>query len=102
MNGVFCAGSWRWTRAMGPFSHARVPLSQGGHVNRKQSAVLTALERVQRFLDDNAGRLTAANASSYRKVLDEVIGRLGGHGVDQKEHVRRSAGATAKRIAARQ
>jgi hypothetical protein len=70
-------------------------------MNRKNGAVLTALERVQRFLDDNAALMPAANASPYRKTLDDAIARLGGHAVDQNEHTRLSAGARAKQLAAR-
>ena len=40
------------------------------------TATLNTLSRVQRFLDQNATPLGDINASGYRKILDDVVGKL--------------------------
>ena len=68
-------------------------------MDRKQSAVLDALEQSQAFLDRNAALLQSVNATDTRKALDDVIVRLKSMTDDQSLHARVMIAAGAKQMA---
>jgi hypothetical protein len=57
---------------------------------------LNTLSRVQRFLDLNGPTLGDINASGYRKILDDVVGKLSAHAADQTTTKRVAAAEAAK------
>jgi hypothetical protein len=57
---------------------------------------LNTLSRVQRFLDQNGPTLGDINASGYRKILDDVVGKLSAHAADQTTTKRAAAAEAAK------
>jgi hypothetical protein len=57
---------------------------------------LNTLSRVQRFLDQNGPTLGDINASGYRKILDDVVGKLSAHAADQTTTKRVAAAEAAK------
>ncbi len=60
------------------------------------AATLNTLSRVQRFLDQNGSTLGDINASGYRKILDDVVGKLSAHAADQTTTKRVAAAEAAK------
>ncbi len=60
------------------------------------AATLNTLTRVQRFLDLNGSSLGDINASGYRKILDDVVGKLSAHAADQTTTKRAAAAEAAK------
>jgi hypothetical protein len=62
----------------------------------QQNAVLDALQRVQRFLDENAALLTGVDFTTARKRLDEVVTTFSAHALDQDVGDRGAKGETAK------
>ena len=60
------------------------------------AATLNTLSRVQRFLDQNGPTLGDINASGYRKILDDVVGKLSAHAADQTTTKRTAAAEAAK------
>ena len=60
------------------------------------SVVLNTLQRVQRFMDNNADALGTLNASGYRRILDDVVTTLSSHAVNQAASKRIGSGETAK------
>lgn len=60
------------------------------------SIVLNTLQRVQSFMDANAGVLGALNRSAYRRILDAVVLTLSSHAVKQTASKRRGVAETAK------
>jgi hypothetical protein len=63
----------------------------------QQNAVLDALQRAQRFLDEHTGLLTAGvDLAAARKRLDDVTSSLTGHAFDQDAGNRAAKGETAK------
>ena len=60
------------------------------------AATLNTLTRVQRFLDLNGSSLGDINASGYRKILDDVVDKLGVHAADQTTTKRTAAAEAAK------
>jgi hypothetical protein len=61
-----------------------------------QATTLNTLTRVQRFLDDNGPALGDINASGYRKILDDVVEKLGAHAAHQTTTKRAAAAEAAK------
>jgi hypothetical protein len=60
---------------------------------------LNTLTRVQRFLDVNDPSLGDINASGYRKILDDVVGKLSEHAANQTTTKRTAAAeATKERV----
>ena len=51
---------------------------------------------MQRFLDQNGPSRGDINASGYRKILDDVVGKLSGHAADQTTTKRAAAAEAAK------
>lgn len=62
----------------------------------QHNAVLNAMQRAQRFMDTNAASLGTLNSSGYRRILDDVVGALGGHAVNQATSKRVGSGETAR------
>jgi len=62
----------------------------------QHNAVLNALQRAQRFMDANAASLGTLNASGYRHILDDVVGALSNHAVNQATSRRVGSGETAR------
>jgi hypothetical protein len=62
----------------------------------KQIAVLDAVQRAQRFLEENAALLTGADLAAGRRRLDEVVTTFTGHALDQDVGERGAKGETAK------
>lgn len=62
----------------------------------RQIAVLDAVQRAQRFLDENAALLTGADLAAGRHRLDEVATTFTAHALDQDVGDRGSKGETAK------
>jgi hypothetical protein len=70
-------------------------------VRDKQNAVLDALQRTQRFLDENSALLTGVDLTAARKRLDDVVTSFSGHAFDQDVGGRVAKGETAKQHALR-
>ena len=62
----------------------------------RQNAVLDALQRTQRFLDENAAFLNGVDFSAARKRLDDVATSFSSHALDQNVGERQSIGETNK------
>jgi len=65
-------------------------------VKSSHAATLNTPTRVQRFLDLNGPALGDINASGYRKILDDVVGKLSAHAADQTTTKRTAAAEAAK------
>ena len=61
-----------------------------------QNAVLDALQRTQRFLDENTALLNGVDLTAARKRLDDVVNSFSGHALDQDLGGRNAIGETAK------
>jgi hypothetical protein len=64
----------------------------------RQNAVLDALQRSQRFLDQNATLLTSVDLTAALKRLDDVVKSFAGHAFDQDVGDRGAKGETAKQL----
>jgi len=62
----------------------------------KQNAVLDALQRAQRFLDENGALLAVVDFTAARKRLDDVVNSFSGHALDQDVGDRGARGETAR------
>jgi hypothetical protein len=70
-------------------------------VQAKHVTVLNTLQRVQRFMDTNAGTLGSVNTSGYRHVLNDTVTALQDHAVNQSASQQKGQGETAKQRALR-
>ena len=64
----------------------------------RQNAVLDALQRSQRFLDQNATLLTSVDLTAALKRLDDVVKSFAGHAFDQDVGDRGAKGESAKQL----
>lgn len=62
----------------------------------RQNAVLDALQRAQRFFDENGVLFAAVDLAAARKRLDDVVASFVTHAFDQDAGLRSAKGETAK------
>lgn len=62
----------------------------------RQNAILDALQRTQRYLDENSAFLTGVDFTAARKRLDDVEATFSTHALDQDVGDRGAKGETAK------